>query len=70
MAHFEITIPDADLPRVEEAFATAYNWQEEDGPKTEFVRSKIVNFVRATVESAEVNAARDAVAVTPFDSIS
>ncbi len=65
MATININIPDAVLPRVLDAFATAYNYNaEKDGARAAFVKAQIARFVTEVVRANEaevaVNSARNA----------
>lgn len=68
MAQITITVPDAALPRVLAAFATAYGYQATlpDGtanPQTQaqFAKQKLADHVKAVVTTHEANkAAEDA----------
>lgn len=65
MATISVTIPDAVLPRVLDAFATAYNYNaEKDGTKTAFAQAQVARFIteiiRANEADVAVKKARDA----------
>lgn len=55
MAVISINIPDAQLPRVVDAFARAYGWRSvaEDGTKAAFARKSLIGHVVATVRGVE-----------------
>lgn len=54
MATITLTIPDAIVPRVLEAFALEYSYNPEtDGTKAQFTKVKIVEFLKRTVREAE-----------------
>lgn len=72
MATLTFTIPDAALPRVVDAFATAYGYQALIGdppvanPETrgQFMRRHVMEFIKNTVQAVEVNVAAETARAT------
>lgn len=61
MATMTVTVPDAALPRILDAFAAVYRWDPESGlTKAEFARRQVAEFVRRTVIENEQPARRAA----------
>jgi hypothetical protein len=73
MAQIQITIPDAVLPRVVDAFAATYGYQPTiDGapnPETKaaFAKRQVIAFIKRTVADREAGAAADAARSTAVD---
>lgn len=62
MAQLTITIPDADLNRILDAFANQFNYNSAtDGTKAQFARTQVIRFIRTTVKDSEGKAAKAAV---------
>lgn len=72
MANLQVTIPDAALQRVLDAFASAYGWsavivdaetgQSSANPETkqQFARRKVAEFIKEVVRSQEAQVAAEA----------
>lgn len=67
MANVTISIPDAVVTRVQEAFASAYQYSAtlEDGSpnsetKQQFFRRQVLRFIKETVVAYETNQAAEA----------
>lgn len=61
MATVSVTIPDAALPRVLDAFASAYGYDaDKDGPKADFAKKQVANFVMEVVRGQEATKAANA----------
>lgn len=70
IAAITITVRDDLLPRVQDAFATVYNHNPAtDGPKTQFARRKVIEYVRSIVQSYEVRIAAEAAAQAASDAV-
>lgn len=67
MANLQITIPDAMLPRVLDAFASTYGYRPTDGTRAQFARKKLAEHVRGVVQSYEVQKASEQAAQTAAD---
>jgi len=60
MATVSVTIPDKVLPRVLDAFATAYSYNPKtDGTKTVFAQGKVADYVAEVVKGHEVAVAAE-----------
>ncbi len=58
MATISVNIPDAVLPRVLDAFATAYNYNaEKDGTKADFAQTQVARFITDIVSANEAQMA-------------
>lgn len=62
MANIQLTVPDAAIARIRDAFCAEFNYQAtlEDGTpnpqnKTEFTRQQIIAYVRQVVKNNESN---------------
>lgn len=60
MANITIQVPDAHVNRVQDAFATAYGWDQNDGEtKAQLVRRKVKEFVVQVVQAQEATVAAE-----------
>ena len=60
MAQVTIEVPDNQVNRIKDAFKSFYNYNPNtDGPENAFIKKKLIDFVRETVKSAEINAAAE-----------
>ena len=65
MATVTLTIPDAAMPRITEAFASTYGWNAQMGvTKAAFAKDQVIQFVKRTVVEAETRAAKQAAAAS------
>ena len=61
MATISFNIPDADMPRIVDAFASEYNYTDDVGmTRSQFARHQIIEHVRRTVLAAEAKEAEEA----------
>jgi hypothetical protein len=64
MASISITIPDAVLSRVLDAFAARYGWESAGGQtKAQFAKSRVIEFIRDVVRAHEATAVAEAARV-------
>ena len=55
-----ISLPDAALTRVKNAFASAYEWDPASGEtKADFAKRQVILFMKGVVRGQEVNVAAD-----------
>lgn len=60
MAQITVTIPDAVLPRVLDAFAVRYGWNAAGGQtKAQFAKAKLIDFTRDVVRLHETATAAE-----------
>lgn len=59
MAQITLTIPDALLARVLDAFATTYGYTPGNGTKAQFARQQLATHIRGVVRSYEVQRASE-----------
>jgi hypothetical protein len=65
MANIQVSVPDAVINRVLDAFATQYGWKATSGlTKAQFARRVVADFVKAVVKGYEARLAADAARVT------
>lgn len=58
MATIPLVIPDAQLSRVVDAFASEYGWTQESGlTKAQFAKKQIVEYTKGVVRAYEIRLA-------------
>ncbi len=69
MTTVNITIPDAVISRIVEAFTVVFRWDEAGAglTKNEFVKKKVQDFIREVVSAYEANLAAEVARKTAID---